>query len=314
MQFPAVKPLHRRRTALATLFVLCAAGALAVVAALLITHSAPAEPVLHLTEEVDDYVSDFPRHGGYRTPTAGQRAALAGGVADVLDDKLDSARKRLAAVDYTVRTVRLGGTDRTVAEITEKHRTGRGWGRVYIDLGQRVRWSVQVPHPRSDLHTELIGAGLFTRTPGGIMVLAGAPRDAGKGISADMAHRQDSVFDAICTELVARRLPGIQVHGFADDSSPDHDIVLSPGPDEAATGPARRAAKKLSAAGFAVCRAWSQDCGRLEGTTNVQAQTAADHGVPFLHDENSRELRDSATSRERLIDALGEVVGSWGRG
>ncbi len=232
----------------------------------------------------------------------------------MLDGKLDTAREHLTAVDYTVRTARLAGTDRTVAEITEKRRTGRGWGRVYIDLGRRVRWSVQVPHPRSDLHTELIGAGLFTRTPGGIMVLAGAPRDAGTGISADMAHRQDSVFDAICDELVARRVPGIQVHGFADDSSPDHDIVLSPGPDEADTAPARRAAKRLSAAGFAVCRAWSQDCGRLEGTTNVQAQTAADHGVPFLHDENSRELRDSAASRARLVSALSEIARSWMKG
>ncbi|MEU7041660.1 hypothetical protein AB0A77_11455 [Streptomyces varsoviensis] len=314
MQFPAVTPPRRRRTALTTLFVLCAAGALAVVTALLIlliSHSAPARPVLRLTEEVGDYVADFPRHGGYRGPTADQRDALADGVAKVLDGRLDSARERLSAVDYTVRTARLAGTDRTVAEVTEKHRTERGWGRVYVDLDHRVRWSVQVPHPRSDLDTELIGAGLFARTPGGILVLAGAPRDAGTGISADMAHRRDSVFDAICDELVARRLPGIQVHGFADDSSPGHDVVLSPGPDAADPAPTRRAAKRLSTAGFAVCRAWSQQCGRLEGTTNVQAQSAADHGVPFLHVENNRALRASAASRTRLVTALSDIARSW---
>ncbi len=263
-----------------------------------------------LTRRIGENISALPKDGGYRTPDRAERTAIATGVALVLDGRLDPARRRLSAVGYTVRTLRLSGADGAVAEIAESPATHRGWGWVYVDLAHPVRWSVQAPHPRSDLYTELLAGDLFSRVPGGVLVLAGAPRNAGQGNAADMAHREDSVFNAVCDVLVARGLPAIQVHGFADASSPGHDVIVSPGPAEPSR-PVREAARLLADKGFRVCRVWQQSCGGLEGTTNVQGNKAKQEGVPFLHIENSFTVRADPASRERLADALAGVARGW---
>ncbi|MFG2862689.1 hypothetical protein [Streptomyces sioyaensis] len=313
----AVRRLRNRRfLAFAALLVLSVAATL-ITLAVRATHRPPAAAAtVDLEEHIRGYIRHFPSDHEYRIPDAAERALVSEGITDIVDGRLDAAREPLSEAGYTVRTVRLAGSHRMVAQVAEA--TGqrvqpRGWGEVFVDLSRRVQWSAQVPHPVSDQHTELLGAELFSRSPGGVLVLAGATRDSGRGNSADVAHRQDSVFNAVCAALAARRIPGIQVHGFADDSSPGSDVVVSAGPAEA--GPrVREAARPLSSAGFTVCRAWDQDCGRLEGTTNVQAGTAAASGVPFLHIENSRSVRDSRTVRARLAAALAEVTGRLAKG
>ncbi|MDF3290609.1 hypothetical protein [Streptomyces silvisoli] len=272
--------------------------------------SVPPSQTIDLPRRIGEHISGLPKEGGYRIPGRGERRAIATGVALVLDKRLDAARQRLAAVGYTVRTLRVSGTDREVAEVAESPATHRGWGWVYVDLAHPVRWSVQAPHPRSDLYTELLAGDLFTRAPGGVLVLAGAPRNAGEGNAADVAHREDSVFGAVCDMLVARGLPAIQVHGFADASSPDHDVIVSPGPAEPSR-PVREAARLLSDKGFRVCRVWRERCSGLEGTTNAQGNKAADNGVPFLHVENSFTVRADPASRQRVADALAAVARGW---
>ncbi|MFF4504701.1 hypothetical protein [Streptomyces sp. NPDC001401] len=304
----------RRRT---LLIALAAAGAAAAVPTTyaLLSPEPPTTPKLHLTDELRAYVEHFPRNGGYRTPTSSERTAVAEAVTGTLHGSRSiAAQHLLRQIDYGLTRHQLAGSGREVAEIAEptEHMTGtgRGWGRVYVDLSAPVRWSVQIPHPRSDLHTELIGADLFARVPGGVLVLAGAPRDAAAGRTADMAHRSHTVFNAVCDALVTRRIPALQVHGFADASSPGHDVVLSTGP-AGRTPTAVAAADRIAAQGFEVCRAWSGDCGGLEGRTNVQAGTAADLGVEFLHVENSYSVRSDPAARARLVTALGEVAQGW---
>ncbi|MFD8546881.1 hypothetical protein [Streptomyces sp. NPDC059649] len=307
---------NRRSLAVAALLALCAAATL-ITLVFRAAHGPPADaPTIDLEEHIRGYVRHFPSDQAYRIPDAAERAQVSEGIADIVDGRLDAARRPLSEAGYTVRTVRLAGSHRVVAQVAEATGRGaqlRGWGEVFVDLGRRVQWSAQVPHPVSDQDTELLGAELFSRAPGGVLVLAGATRDAGRGNAADVAHRQDSVFNAVCAVLAARRIPGIQVHGFADDSSPGNDVVVSAGPGEA--GPrVRAAARLLSSAGFTVCRAWDQDCGRLEGTTNVQARTAAADDVPFLHIENSHHVRDSPTARSRLAAALAEAASQLAEG
>ncbi|MEK8143306.1 hypothetical protein NKH18_17715 [Streptomyces sp. M10(2022)] len=112
-------------------------------------------------------------------------------------------------------------TGRRFAEVSDRVGEGRrGWGRVYVALGTPATWSVQVPHPVADAYSDTLGVGVLRGTPGGVLVLAGAHRRAGVHGAADVAHRRDSVFHAICAELTARRMPGIQVHGYADRSAP----------------------------------------------------------------------------------------------
>ncbi|QKV92061.1 hypothetical protein HUT19_10155 [Streptomyces sp. NA02950] len=294
---------------------MCASGTL-ITLARQDSGSPPAPSAFGLERHVRAYVADFPRNGAYRPPSAAERAGIGEGITRLLDGRPDAARGPLSRAGYGVRTVRLAGSGRRVAQVTGTGGRGasrRGWGEVYVDLSSRVRWSAQVPHPVSDQHTELMGAELFSRAPGGVLVLAGATRHAGKGNTADVAHREDSVFDAVCAALAARRIPGIQVHGFADDSSPGNDVVVSPGPGRAGAL-VREAAHLLFADGFEVCRAWRRDCGELEGTTNVQARTAAAHDVSFLHIETSRSVRDSPRARSRMVHALARTAGRLGRG
>ena len=315
MQF-ASEFQQRRRTLLIALAAVGTAAAVPTTYALLTPDSSAATPGLRLTDELRQYVDHFPRSGGYRPPTRSERTAVAEAVTGSLraGRSIAAPQHLLRRIDYRLTRHQLADSGREVAEIAEptEHMvgTGRGWGRVYMDLSTPVRWCVQIPHPRSDLHTELIGAELFARMPGGVLVLAGAPRDAAAGRTADMAHRSRTVFNAVCDALVTRHIPALQVHGFADSSSPGHDVVLSTGPAER-TATARAAADRIEARGFAVCRAWSGDCGGLEGRTNVQAGTAADLDVDFLHVENSYSLRSDPAARSRLVTALAEVAQGW---
>lgn len=305
----------RQRRMLLTALAVGAAAAVPTTYALLSPDPPAAPPEgrrLRLGEELGAYTEGFPRKGGYRVPTRRERTCVADAVADTLRGEVATAERRLRSVDYRLTRHHLADADRDVAELAEPAPTGRGWGRVYVDLSAPVRWAVQIPHPRSDLRTELIGADLFARVPGGVLVVAGAPRDAAEGRTADMAHRRRTVFNAVCDVLVARGIPALQVHGFADASSPGHDVVLSTGP-AGRTPTASAAADGITARGFRVCRAWEGDCGQLEGKTNVQAGTAAGLDVDFLHVENSHTLREDPGARARLVTALGEVALSWSR-
>ncbi|NUR00354.1 MAG: hypothetical protein HOY79_28640 [Streptomyces sp.] len=315
MQFAsAFQP--RRRALLIALAAVGTAAAVPTAYTLLAPDSPAPSPGLRLTDELREYVDHFPRTGGYRTPTRSECTAVAEAVAGTLRGgrSIAAPQHLLRQIDYRLTRHRLADSGREVAEIAEPTEhgvgTGRGWGRVYVDLSTPVRWCVQIPHPRSDLHTELIGADLFARVPGGVLVLAGAPRDAAAGRTADMAHQSRTVFNAVCDTLVTRRIPALQVHGFADAASPGHDVVLSTGP-AGRTATAQAAADRIEARGFAVCRAWSDDCAGLEGRTNVQAGTAAGLGVDFLHVENSHRLRSDPAARSRLVTALAEVARGW---
>nr|WSY50945.1 hypothetical protein OG999_13045 [Streptomyces sp. NBC_00886] len=268
---------------------------------------------VRLERRITDYTAGFHEDSGYREPSRAERRAVADAVGLILDGHLDRARPVLADVDFQVRTLTDATTGRQYAELSDRTEDGpapRGWGRVYIDLSAPVRWSVQVPHPVADADTERVGTRVLLGSPGGIMVLAGAHRRAGAGNSADVAHRTDSVFDAVCDELVRRGLPGIQVHGFADDSAPGHDVVASTGKGGAGRADGRRLADALDARGFAVCRAWAHAC-PLEGRDNVQGREAATEDVTFLHVEFTHSVRVNDARIDRAVSAIDTITARW---
>lgn len=175
--------------------------------------------------------------------------------------------------------------------------TGRAWGLYAIDRSAPPSLVVEVPHPSSDLRTDLIGLALFRRVPGAVLAVAGAHRRR-----EDPAHDTGTVFHAVTTLLARRGLPQVQLHGFKDRTLPAADVVLSAGAAEAGDA-ARRAADRLDAAGFRVRRAWAEPCRGLAGTTNVQSQAAG--GTPFLHVELNRTVRE--TRRDDVVHALAEA-------
>lgn len=267
-------------------------------------------PATGLERRLSTYASDVVADSRFSPPDRAEREALAEGVALYVDGERTKAASRLAEVDFGVRVVR-DGPGRRYAEIADRtDETRRGWGRVYIDLDTAPRYSVQVPHPVADAYTDRLGAGVLRAAPGGVLVIAGAHRRAGEGDAADVAHRRDTVFHAITVELVARGIPGIQVHGFADSSVPGRDVVVSTGAGDAARPQGRTLADALDDDGFRVCRAWVDKC-PLEGRNNKQGRLAAAEDVPFLHVEVSRAVRGDAARTARAVAAMATAVREW---
>ncbi|MFF2505749.1 hypothetical protein ACFVTY_20510 [Streptomyces sp. NPDC058067] len=269
-----------------------------------------------LLTRVTDYTARFGPGTGYRPPTRAERRTAASGLKLLLDGHPQQAEERLSSIDLSLGTVTDSATGRRYAEITDRTEAGpapRGWGRVYVETGRPARWSVQIPHPVADRNTERLGVGVLRGGHGGVLVIAGSHRKAGRGDAADVAHRRDTVFDAFCDELAERRLPGLQLHGFADDSAPGRDVIASTGRGLVGRADGRLLADRLRERGFDVCRAWVRSC-PLEGRTNVQGGKAAAGHVPFLHVEFANALRTDDRRTARAVDAMGRLTAAWERG
>ncbi|GHF25062.1 hypothetical protein GCM10010218_02170 [Streptomyces mashuensis] len=284
--------------------------------------SAPPGPeaTVDLKQWITAFTDRIAQGGHYRIPAAGDREALATGVRRLVDGDPAGAERSLARAGYHARTVvdRDGGRKYAeVADATQDGEATRGWGRVYVDLGAPVRWQVQVPHPAADQRSEQLGIGVLRGAPGGVLILAGAYRSggpAGDEDAPDVAHRTDSVFAAVAGALADARLPAVQVHGFADSSLPDEDVVVSPGKGDAGLPAARRLSAALRREELRVCEVWKRYCGRLEGRTNVEGDHADAVGVPFLHVEHARRVRMDDALVARAVRALTRVVERWGAG
>lgn len=274
----------------------------------------PAVPGVDLEERVTEFTRGFGERGGYRIPTADERRTVTQGVALLLDGDQEGARRRLAEIDFTVQSFTDTASGRHFAEVADSAGSSgpenRGWGRVYVDLGAKPSWSVQVPHPVADQETERLGARVLRGSPGGVMVLAGAHRTAGEGDSADVAHRTDSVFHQVIEELMKRRLPGVQLHGFANESFPEFDAVVSTGAGDRAISEAKTLSTALTGEGLEVCRAYARTC-KLAGTSNEQGQMAADEKLRFLHIELARATRTDNARVDAVTEAITALTRRW---
>ncbi|WP_370949497.1 hypothetical protein AB5J62_18670 [Amycolatopsis sp. cg5] len=265
--------------------------ACAVVVAVLVFANVAA-PETGLDTLVADFTAGLSPHQEYHRPKSGELAAAATGFASALDRR---GVADFAKIGFSVHD----GTDPATGRPYTIAVHERAWGMYVIDRSAPPSLAVEVPHPASDLRTELLGVDLFRREPGAVLLVAGTHRKA-----ADVAHETDSVFHAVATVLARRGLAQVQLHGFDDQNLPATDVVLSSGAGQAGDA-AWRAADRLTAGGFAVCRAWREGCDGLEGMTNVQGEMAAAAGTVFLHVELSRTVRESR--REDVVQALKEA-------
>ena len=260
-----------------------------------------------LDDTVAQLVERLEPDGPYRHPTPAER------------DRGLTAVDRLAAADTTgaadlfgrigmqVSVGTDGATGRRHALAASRPGTDRSWGMIAIDLtSPRPEVVVEVPHPGSDRHTERLGLALFRALPRGALLIAGAHRRAARG-TADVAHQPDSMFHALANHLAGHGASQLQLHGFHDDSLDGDDVVVSAGAGSSTqyTGPM---ADALSAAGFGVCRAWTERCGSLEGRTNAQGIEAAAHGQPFLHIEINRSTRDDEQRSAALVRTIATTL------
>ncbi|MEU4653024.1 hypothetical protein AB0G32_03580 [Streptomyces sp. NPDC023723] len=270
-----------------------------------------ARELVDLRDRVTDYTTTFDADGDYTPPDAGQRERLARGVGRLLDGEPRAAERELARIGLGVTRLTDTASGRRYDEVAAK---GGGsaahWGRLYLNADAALRWNAQVPHPVSDRDTESLGLRLLEENPGGALVLAGAHRRAGEGGAADVAHREDSAFHTVVLELQKRGVPGVQLHGFTNDSDDrPYDAIVSTGAAESAPAEVVAMADRMDTDGLRVCRAWSARC-PLEGTTNVQGRAAQRQHTTFVHVELAPPARDGRDAEE-AADALAGLLTAW---
>ncbi len=181
----------------------------------------------------------------------------------------------------------------------------RGWGTYAVRPGGRPL-DVQVPHPRSDRRTEEMGLALFQATQARLLMVAGAHRTAGGG-DADVAHRSDTVFAAVSSDVVDEDTVVVQLHGFAPDQhDAPSDVIVSSGTREGSRL-VRRIIRALDDAALDAC-VYGDGCDVLGGTRNVQAEAAREAGAQFLHVEVSARVRDDDDRRDLLVRTLGAAL------
>lgn len=280
------------------------------------TTSRPPDAGDGIEQRIAKFTSGFAERGRYEVPTRQERQAFTHALALLLDGDPEGARAQLIRMGFSLNILRDSTNGRRYAEVAEDASGPigdyRGWGRVYVDLDHPVRWSVQVPHPVADARTELLGARTMREAPGGVLVLAGAHRNAGKAGAADVAHRADSLFHSVVEELTRRKFPGIQLHGFADESFIGYDAVVSTAAGNMAQADAQRLAIALRSDGLSVCGAHLDRC-KLAGTENEQGLLAAKEKVRFLHVELNRRVRGEDTRLNQTAASLGRITEQWSR-
>ena len=235
----------------------------------------------------------------YREPNAAEAADAVAGLHRMLGD--GDATAPLGPLGFTVMSGldSVSGRPFTLA-FSEAPPGERTWAVLLVDASTPVRLVIGCPHPVADRATEQLGLGLWQRIPGGLLLVAGAHRQAGGGL-ADPRDHPRSLFHRLAAVLLDHGLPHLQVHGFADASAPGVDVVLSPGVTTVAD-PITRVGDSLAAQGLAVARTWEIPVPDLDGTTNIQGRAAAQAGAVFIHVEVSASAR--ATRREQLLDGL----------
>lgn len=255
-------------------------------------------------EAVADFVRQLRPTAPYRDPEPQERQDTEQAVSLLLrgPEGFDPATALLSRVGYASTVDTDPATGRRYAMFTTEAGGDLSWGMLLVDLTRPPELAVEVPHPNSDLHTEDVGLRLFRAVPGSVLLIAGAHRRAADD-RADAAHNPDGLFQVIAAEFAHHDINQIQLHGFADRSLPNEDVVVSNGQPRS-SAPLRRVAKALEEAGFVTCRAWAAHCGQLEGTTNTQAEQARRQGAVFIHVEITWAVRRDPDRRTALAEAL----------
>jgi hypothetical protein len=292
--------MHRRSRIVGVISVVLALALVLVVISILGRGGHEPPRSLDLASRISSIAAGLDPERPYRPPNVSERRAGAAGFARLLDSGY-AAGTQLEGLGFSVQDGVDSATGRRYTLALNEPDSERGWGLYLIDRSAPPSIVVEIPHPHFDLYTEQMGLSYFRQVPGAVLLMAGAHRRAGD--QADVAHRENSMFHAIATELAGRGFGQIQLHGFHESSQPGKDIVVSTGA-AGVDDVALRVADQLAATGFVLCHGWSESCRGLEGSTNVQGKMAAADGTAFLHIEMSSTIRGDERSREAVIRAL----------
>lgn len=283
------------------------AGALPVVCLALLLLTACAGPE-QLDTAVEEVVAAGPGRGSTDyAPLGAARAdrladavhrVLAGGAAGTLPrgtslrDTVDSADRPVVAL----------------AEDLDRHPV-RGWGLYAVrqGAGAPARLVVEVPHPRADRRTEVLGTEVFTALRASALLVAGAHRTAGGG-SADVAHEPASAFAAVDRAVVGPGTVVVQLHGFDDGAHAGRAQVVLSSTTATPSPVVLDLAAGFRSAGVAACVYDGRQCASLAGTRNTQASHARAVGAVFVHLELAAPLRVDPAGRRQVVQVLRDVL------
>lgn len=255
-----------------------------------------------------------PTSDAYNPPTPDERATMARAFEDIGQGRPEDAAALAGPLGYGVRRFTDSATGRTAVMLYEHpQRDGsfrHGWGMYVLSPDSGSPLCVEVAHPLDDIDSYITGVETYRTANGRCLFVAGASRFAGEGETADVAHEEDSVFEAVHRAALAafRGLVVFEPHGFeSTQHAGDGDVVVSSGvfpPGPVAT----RVADLLRGGGVRVCVYDGVHCSALGGTTNVQGVSTRAQRHEFLHVEMSRGVRRDPRLRELVARAVARAV------
>lgn len=238
----------------------------------------------------------------YRAPTQHEKYVAAKALSTYLSGK---PNKSLLAAASRIGITATSGVDsatgRKYKMLSSETDTSRSWGEVIVDRPAWIRQVIEIPHPKDDLNTWILGINLYRKMPGSVLVVAGSSRHAGTG--ADVAHNKMSIFQVYGGHLARHSMKEVQIHGFANSSLPGVEAIPSPGPTTAYSAHAKEASKLVSE-NMDICKGWVSKCGDLRGTKNVQGTYAKYRHSRFLHIETSKTARENSTNRAKIVNSI----------
>lgn len=260
---------------------------------------------------VDVYVARNPGRdsGTYDVPSVAERAAIADAWRAMVAGDLQAAATIVGPLGYGVVRYTDSATGRVARMLAEQNTAGgtwvHGWGLYAWSAASGAPLLVQVAHPVADVDTEDIGVVAFRRADAQALFVAGAHRYANADGSADVAHRTDTVFDAVHDASLASGLRVLQPHGFADSTLPN-DAVVSRG--AAPSSLTQRVETALDSALFDACLYDGTACSELGATTNVQGASARESGAEFVHVEVARRVRADVARRDQMATVVADSL------
>jgi len=255
--------------------------------------------------------------GTYNIPTAAQADDMGAAFGKIMAGDLAGAAALVNPYAHDV--VKFTDTDvaRDYVMIRERPSPTRFWGFYVWSLATApTGMCVEAPHTKADIHTHTQGAALFVKANARAYLMSTTHRnsvtttDAGGNKASDLAnYTGNNPFQSV--HAVAVQAPAdvdpdayaMQIHGFADATDPDYDIILSEGQASPSQRTQDLAADLRTGPGAFRVRVYD-GTGVLSATPNVQGQQSRPLGVYWLHVEQNTTLRNSAVSRGIVEDAI----------
>jgi hypothetical protein len=214
--------------------------------------------------------------------------------------------------------------------LKERLENKRGSGIVILRKNSPEARAIQVPHSFFDEGTLNIGLALFmTGNPRLLQVNTAhryrtnndlspqptseasdsleRPTDTNRTISSDVAHFSNTFFLAAHRAFVdsAPNTITIQVHGFANSSAPDTDIVVSAAKTRTQL---QQVVIRLREELSLRAKLYPTDIRKLGGTTNVEAKYCVVKNACFAHLELSQSLRDRLNADTELLNRFARIT------